>query len=39
MQQIDTDPDFWAPTDRRPRLRQSVWYNFMRLLKLAGLAN
>ncbi len=38
MHQIDTDPDFWAATDRRPSIRQSFWYSFMRLLKLAGLA-
>lgn len=39
MTQLDTDPDFWADAERRPRIRQSVWYGFLRLLKLAGLAN
>lgn len=39
MTQYDTDPDFWADAERRPKLRQSVWLNFMRLLRLAGLAS
>lgn len=39
MNQLDTDPDFWADAERRPKLRKSVWHGFVRLLKLAGLAN
>ncbi|CAN5792323.1 hypothetical protein BH23ACT12_BH23ACT12_19130 [soil metagenome] len=39
MTQYDTDPDFWASADRRPNVKRSVWFGFMRLLKLAGLAN
>lgn len=35
----DTDPDFWAAADQRPTIKRSVWYGFMRLLKLAGLAH
>lgn len=35
----NTDPDFWAAADHRPTIKQSVWYGFMRLLKLAGLAH
>lgn len=39
MNEHDTDPDFWADAERRPNIRTSVWYGFLRLLRLAGLAN
>jgi hypothetical protein len=38
LNQFDTDPDFWAAADQRPTIKRSVWYGFMRLLWLAGLA-
>ncbi len=37
---MDTDPDFWSIVSQDPPTRlEMVWQRFLRLLKLAGLAN
>jgi hypothetical protein len=37
---MDTDPDFWAIVSQDPPTRlDTLWQRFLRLLKLAGLAN
>ena len=39
MNQHNTDPDFWSDAERQYNIGRSVWYGFLRLPKLAGLAN
>lgn len=39
MTRFETDPGFWAPAPDMPASRASIlWERFLRLLKLAGLA-